>query len=361
MQACTAIALSGGIDSLVAAALLRDRGCRLIALHFLSGYEAGGGLCGTHGDDANFAALENRARRSILPLADQLDIPLHIIDLRKEFQEQVVDYFVDTYGRGQTPNPCLVCNPAIKFTILLEKARIWGATHIASGHYATIEAADDGRMRLLAGIDKRKDQSYFLARLSQQQLASAVLPLGKLTKEQTRRIAHSKGLIPATTTESQDICFINEGTYNDFLARQPGFRSQPGSIEDMGGHVIGSHKGLHHYTVGQRRGINCPAAEPYYVVQIDQQRNCLRVGNKEDLLTDRCRVDHINWIAPAPQRPLQVMVRVRYRHKAVSALLSPIDTNRVEIRFDAPEPAVTPGQGAVFYQDDEVLGGGWIE
>ncbi|RJQ66049.1 MAG: tRNA 2-thiouridine(34) synthase MnmA, partial [Desulfobacteraceae bacterium] len=288
-------------------------------------------------------------------------IPLYIIDLREEFKSRVVNYFVDTYSQGKTPNPCLVCNPSIKFDILLERARTWGASEIASGHYARIQAGKEGRRRLLRGVDNRKDQSYFLSRLSQSQLASAVLPLGELTKDQTRRIARRKGLIPVSASESQDICFIKDGNYGDFLARQPGFASVPGPIEDMQGRTIGRHKGLYQYTIGQRRGINCPAAEPYYVVRIDRLRNCLCVGRKKDLMTPNCRVHSINWIDLPPKEAISVMTRVRYRHKAVASTLIPLGIDQAEIRFNTPESAVTPGQGAVFYQGDEVIGGGWIE
>lgn len=361
MQSFTAIALSGGIDSLVAAALLKGQGRRLIGLHFLSGYEAGTGPGGLGRPDPNFAAIEAHARRAMEPLTEQLDIPLYIIDLRAEFQSRVVDYFVETYARGKTPNPCLVCNPLIKFDILLKKARSLGASQFATGHYARIETAVDGRKRLLRGTDKKKEQSYFLARLAQWQLACTVLPLGAMSKEQTRQIAHRKGLIPASAQESQDVCFIRDGNYAEFLVQRSGVAPRPGPIEDVNGRVLGRHAGLHRFTIGQRRGINCPAAAPYYVVRIDRERNCLIVGGKDELSTRRCRVSHINWIAPPPNGPLSVMTRVRYRHKAVSSTLTPFDESNAEVVFDTPEAAVTPGQGAVFYIGDEVLGGGWIE
>lgn len=362
MQSCTAIALSGGIDSLVAAALLKEQGRHLIGLHFLHGFETGRSEQRKEaGDDPVFAAIERHARRTMQTLAEQLDIPVKVIDLRAEFKSRVVDYFVRTYSRGKTPNPCMVCNPAIKFDILFQKARALGAGEMASGHYARIKPGPNGRLRLLRGIDGRKDQSYFLSRLSQAQLACAVLPLGELTKEQTRRIARRKGLVPATTQESQDICFIKDGSYADFLMHQSGFAPAPGPIEDMQGKTVGRHRGLHHYTVGQRRGINCPAAEPYYVVRLDPDRNCLCVGTKKDLLAKSCRISHINWIDGAPEHPVPVMTRVRYRHKAVAATLIPTGAAEAEIRFDVPESAVTPGQGAVFYREDDVLGGGWIE
>lgn len=357
-----AVALSGGIDSLVAAALLKDQGHALIGLHFLNGYETGAAPARQDGHDPHFTAIEAHARRTMAPLAEQLGIPLYIIDLRQEFQSQVVDYFINAYSAGFTPNPCLVCNPIIKFDILLERARTLGATQMATGHYARITTTPDGqRLRLMQGVDTHKDQSYFLARLSQAQLATAVLPLGNLRKEQTRRIAHRKGLIPPTARESQDVCFIRDGHYADFLTRNAGDVPQPGPIEDMRGRVVGRHNGLHRFTIGQRRGINCPAAEPYYVVRLDRERNCLVVGSKQALLRRRCIVSRINWIAPVPQRPTKVGVRIRYRHQAVPATLSPIDAQQAEIAFDMPESAVTPGQGAVFYKADEVLGGGWIE
>jgi tRNA-uridine 2-sulfurtransferase len=361
MSSCTAIALSGGIDSLVAAALLKEQGRHLIGLHFVHGLETGQAGCREAGPDPVYSAIENHARRTMQPLADQLGIPLYIIDLRVEFKRRVVDYFVETYSQGKTPNPCLVCNPSIKFELLLEKARAWGADSIATGHYARIVPAEDGRMRLLRGTDRRKDQSYFLSRLSQAQMATAVLPLGNQTKDQTRRIARRKGLIPANAAESQDVCFIKDGTYSDFLGRQPGFTSAPGPIVDLQGNVVGRHKGLHRFTIGQRRGINCPAQEPYYVVRIDHERNRLFVGGKKDLASPICRVDHINWIAPAPEHKISVMTRVRYRHKAVPSVLIPAGDRQAEIHFEVPEPAVTPGQGAVFYLGDEVIGGGWIQ
>jgi tRNA-specific 2-thiouridylase len=351
-----AIALSGGVDSAVAATLLKDQGHRVIALHFLTGYE-------TWPEKATGTPFE-KAHRLLSPLAAQLAIPLHIIDLSREFNHYVVRYFTETYQSGRTPNPCLVCNPAIKFDLLFRKGRELGAERFATGHYARIQRGSDGNRCLLRGLDRQKDQSYFLARLRQVQLANTFLPLGDLTKYQTRCIAQAKGLSAATSGESQDICFIKNASYANFLLNQQGFDSSPGPIEDIHGQQIGNHNGLHHFTIGQRRGINCPAAAPYYVVRIEAQRNCLVVGGKQDLLVDRCRVSHINWIsqaAPVPGVPLKLLTRVRYRHEAVPATITPVDAATADVLFDRPEPAVTPGQGAVFYQGEQVIGGGWIE
>ncbi len=362
MPALTAIALSGGIDSLVSAALLKDQGHQLIGLHFLSGFESfGQNELERPAAEPNFDTLAEQARSQLAPMVDQLDIPIHIVDLRTEFQREVVDYFTATYQAAKTPNPCLACNPSIKFGVLFEKARTWGADHMATGHYARIQQNPNGNQRLLRGIDPIKEQSYFLARLTQEQLARAILPLGELTKEQTRQIARQKGLQPVCSKESQDICFIPNGSYGDFLKKQPGFESLPGIIQDTHGQVIGRHKGLHLFTIGQRRGINCPAAEPYYVVSLDIMRNRLIVGFHKDLFFKHCQVTDINWISSEPQGPIKVMIRLRYRHTAVVAQLVPLEENTAEITFKEPQTAVTPGQGAVFYRNDEVLGGGWIQ
>jgi tRNA-uridine 2-sulfurtransferase len=361
MQQRVAIALSGGIDSLVAAALLKEQGHQVIGLHFITGYEYGFQHLAAHSNsNRDPAGIENRTRRLLAPMVAPLDIPIHIIDLRMEFQSRVVDYFVVTYQQGRTPNPCLVCNPSIKFDILFRKARALGAERIATGHYARLERDGQNRMHPLRGVDPLKEQSYFLARLSQDQLHRAVLPLGGFTKDQTRQVARRKGLHPASVQESQDICFIKEGSYGDFLRQQPGFVSSPGVIEDLNGRPIGRHNGLHRFTVGQRRGINCPAAEPYYVIALDTARNVLVVGGKRDLRTRFCRVEQINWITEPPEASTEVHVRLRYRHTAVPGILVPENASRAHITFHEPQSAVTPGQGAVFYQADEVLGGGWI-
>ena len=356
MPGCTAIALSGGIDSLAAAALLKDQGHRIIALHFLTGFEKS-----AVNEPGGQEGPEERMRRKLAPLTDSLDIPLYIIDLRREFKSLVVDYFVSTYAIGRTPNPCLICNPMIKFDILLSRAAEWGADRIATGHYARIADAGRGDKRLLRGIDPVKDQSYFLARLRREQMEKAVLPLGGMTKRQTRGIARDKGLHPAVAEESQDVCFIRDSSYAEFLSNQSGFHFRPGPIEDVSGRIIGRHQGLHRYTVGQRRGINCPAARPFYVVRLEPDRNCLVVGGKEDLLASECRVTQVNWITALPREPFKAQVQVRYRHQAVPATIIPRPEACAKVVFDAPEEAITPGQGAVFYNGDEVLGSGWIQ
>lgn len=447
MNGAIAIALSGGIDSLVAAALLKEAGHRVIGVHFLTGYEnrsnetrwppnKPAGDSTDPSDPLTYSVENSLTNSSIDPiddmvadpladpladpcdaalpglvavpkanalgkaapnpaaapqpdamadpapgsvaglgagspdgqaadlaagLADQLGIAVHVIDLSAAFEHHVIDYFTEAYRAGRTPNPCLVCNPTIKFDALAQSAMALGADRMATGHYARIFPGAGGRMRLLRGVDPQKDQSYFLARLTQPQLRMARLPLGDCTKARTRQIAQQKGLVPIVSEESQDVCFIPNGSYGDFLVNRPGFTPRPGPIVNLSGEVIGRHEGLHRFTIGQRRGINIPAAAPYYVVRLDAADNRLVVGQKADLLTARFRAAQINWIAPPPGEALAVQVRIRYRHAAVPATLHPLDDASVEIAFDTPQEAVTPGQGAVFYNGDEVLGGGWIQ
>lgn len=348
-----AVALSGGVDSLMAARLLVESGVRVTGLHFSTGFSP---------VPPDFAPLLKRLVVSGMSPASAITV--HVIDLSDGFRRHVVDYFIESYRAGRTPNPCLRCNPAIKFGLLLDAARSLGADHLATGHYARVlHDRESGRWRLFRGADRRKDQSYFLAFLSQAQLAAARFPLGERTKDEVRRMAGERGLAPLETEESQDVCFIRGG-YAEFLAGN-GVAPHPGPIEDIGGRTIGMHQGLHRFTVGQRKGINVPASEPYYVIRLDVARNCLVVGFKDSVYAESCRVSGMNWIAAAPSGPFRASVRLRYRHEPVPAEVIPCPSGAgfgwVLGRFDEPQKAVTPGQGAVFYDGDEVLGGGWIE
>lgn len=361
MKPTAAIAISGGIDSLVAAHLLRQAGHPIIGLHFVTGFEA---WMPPSGETPSTAALVTMAKERMGPIEAQLQAPLEVVDLRQSFQDRVVDYFTRAYAAGLTPNPCLVCNPAIKFGRLLAHARSLGAAVLATGHYARIVPDTRGNPQLYRGLDATKDQSYFLARLTPDQLSRAHFPLGALTKADTRRMAAEAGLQPLAEKESQDICFIHDGAYSDFLSSQPGFCATPGPVVDTAGRRLGTHQGLHRHTVGQRRGLGIPGPAPYYVVRLEPQTNRLVVGTKEKLYRRRCRVEGINWVAPPATeplaKPLAVAVRIRYRHQAVPARLMPTENRGAEILFAEPQAAVTPGQGAVFYDGDRVLGGGWI-
>ncbi|OQY08500.1 MAG: tRNA 2-thiouridine(34) synthase MnmA [Desulfobacteraceae bacterium 4572_123] len=366
MKHLTAVALSGGIDSLVAAGLLQKQNHRIIGLHFITGYETDtdctrAGVPLPAGTIESFEYFKTSALKKLAPIADRLDIKIDIVDCRKQFQSTVVDYFITTYRNGKTPNPCLFCNPNIKFGMLLEAAMERGASRLATGHYALIKKDSMGRFHLYKGVDPLKEQSYFLAMLSQEQLARACFPLGGMLKTDVVKLARKNKLLPADKDESQDICFIKSKKYGAFLDNRPEFKPRPGLIEDTMGTVLGRHKGLHLFTIGQRRGINCPSAEPYYVVRLDRQRNRLIVGRKKETLAKECYVENINWIDNRPKKPVEIQVRLRYRHKAVSAMLYRMTDNCAEIRFADLQEAVTPGQGAVFYKNDEVLGGGWIK
>ncbi|WP_319525840.1 tRNA 2-thiouridine(34) synthase MnmA [uncultured Desulfosarcina sp.] len=340
-----AIALSGGIDSLVAAYLLKKQAKEIFGFHFLTGFEK---PC-------------DPGPTQIQALFQPLDIPVQVVDLKAQFRKTVVDYFAAAYQNGETPNPCLVCNPTIKFGVLLQKAIQLGATHLATGHYARADMGASGRYRLLKGVDGGKDQSYFLARLTQDQLSRACFPLGTWTKDQVRALAEEKELAPVARSESQDVCFVRDSSYADFLVETAGMVPRPGEIVDTQGRRVGAHEGLHRYTIGQRRGINCPASRPYYVIRIDTRRNRLVVGFKEERYTSECRVRNINWIVDVSDGPLAVDTRIRYRHRAAASTVTPDEKGGATVRFDEPQSSVTPGQGAVFYRGEEVVGGGWIQ
>lgn len=337
-----AVALSGGIDSLVAAALLKRRFERVIGLYFETGFEAPG---------TTEAVVEH--------LQSVIDIDVHCIDLREPFRYRVVDPFLQTYQLGKTPNPCLICNAEIKYGVLLSEARKRGAPVLATGHYARIYRDDEGRVHLHKGRDSLKDQSYFLSRIPRDSLEQALFPLGNLTKEQVRGIAVRDGLAPFHRSESQDVCFIRGMHYGEFLVRQTGIVPERGQIVDTSGRVIGTHDGVWGFTIGQRRGLRCPASEPYYVLRLEPASNRVIVCGKSELSMRGCTVRDINWIEPPPRTPIEVQVKLRYRQAAIDAVLMPGDPAIVEFR--SPHPAVTPGQGAVFYEGDRVLGGGWIE
>ncbi len=310
MNPTIAVAVSGGVDSLVAAHLVKQTASKVVAVHFRTGFEA---------------EPPDRTRTRIQSIGEQLGLPLHVFDLSADFRRDVVDYFTATYLAGRS-----------------------------------VRQDPSGRFRLFKGRDARKDQSYFLARLTQAQLARARFPLAALSKDAVREIAAAEGFIPVNPEESQDVCFIRTGAYPQFIAELTGRPAEAGLIETTDGHIVGRHPGLHAFTVGQRRGINCPAAEPYYVVRLDRERNRLVVGHRSEILAAECRVVQINWVAPPPVAALRVHARVRYRTPETPATVVPIDTDSAWLRFDAPQPAVTPGQAAVFYDGSEVLGGGFI-
>jgi len=367
MSAPTAIALSGGVDSLFAAYLLKKAGTAVVGLHFLNGFEPYYIPSSTDIDSQHPILIRDpvksgykRLHADLQRMVADLDIPLFIFDCAAPFRSLVIDYFQSAYQSGETPNPCMVCNRHIKFGILLSAAQGLGAPHLATGHYVRTYTTPDGRVHLLKGADPSKDQAYFLARLRQDQLAAARFPLGEMEKHQVIDQAARKGLHPMASKESQDVCFIRDQAYGYFLTDTLGFKPSPGDIEDLEGARLGRHQGLHLFTIGQRRGINCPSSEPYYVYDLDTDRNVLVVGRKADLASRHCKVYDINWINPPASSSSNMQTRVRYRSPAADARVTLTSPTSAEVAFAQPQSAITPGQGAVFYAGDEVLGGGWI-
>ncbi|MBW2265267.1 MAG: tRNA 2-thiouridine(34) synthase MnmA [Deltaproteobacteria bacterium] len=353
MKRTVAVALSGGLDSSVAAALLKGEDYRVIGLHFQTGYES---------STNNLASsVSNAGTSQARQVAKEIGIEFESIDCSKAFQQKVVNYFIDTYASGQTPSPCVVCNPSIKFGPVLKKARQLGASALATGHYARIKRGPDGRFRLLKGIDSSKDQSYFLSRLTQEHLSQAIFPLGNYTKKEARNIAKVSGLTSFTRKESQELCFVSSSNYKEFLSEHGKLSLNPGPIVNAKDEVLGQHQGLYAYTIGQRRGIGIPGAEPYYVVGLDITGNRLIIGTKSESESRECTVTNINWIGTeSPEKPISAQTRIRYRHREAESIITPLDHYTAKVTFSKAQQAITPGQAAVFYQEERVLGGGWI-
>lgn len=334
-----AVAMSGGVDSSVAAAILKNRGYKVFGITMqLDG-----------GDDRLKAAAE---------IARRLKIPHYVFDLRRPFRQKVIEPFCTEYERGRTPNPCVECNRSIKFGLLLEKAINLGADYLVTGHYARIQPGNDG-YHLLKGIDPGKDQSYFLYTLEQKQLPHILMPLGEIYKNQARRIAREMGLADIVLKESRDICFIPTEGIDYFISRNA--RSRPGDIIDTDGKVLGRHAGLPHYTIGQRHGMAVSSNKRLYVIGLEAETNRVVVGSLGQLNRDRMMVKNLSWVSgKAPPGEIEVAVRVRYRAPAAPARLL-ICGDAAEVIFSEPQRAIAPGQSAVFYSGEEVLGGGIIE
>ena len=352
------VAMSGGVDSSVAAALLADQGHDVIGLSMQLYDQAGGEA--SFGSCCSLDDLHD-ARR----VAAALDIPHYIVNFERQFHEHVVSNFVREYTAGRTPLPCAHCNSDLKFATLLERAQGLGADAVATGHYARVERdAASGRYSLRRGADAAKDQSYFLFSLTQQQLACAVFPVGDRPKHSVRDYARQRQLPVANKPDSQEICFIPDHDYAAFLDRQASGTSRGGAIVDEHGHVLGGHQGIHRFTVGQRKGLGLSATTtgaPMYVLALRPSERQVVVGPKAALERTMLRASGVNWIIDRPSSPIRAAAQIRHRHQPAPAAIQSIDDGRAEIVFDAPQIAITPGQAVVFYDEDLVVGGGWIE
>jgi tRNA-specific 2-thiouridylase len=348
------VALSGGVDSAVAAALLVEQGYEVIGVMLQLWAEGGP-------DDARTnACCTPEAMCRARCVADRLDIPFYLMDAEAPFKAQVVDYLVAEYAAGRTPNPCVPCNRTIRFGLLLNRALALEAEFLATGHYARLHHVEGG-YQLLRGRDPHKDQSYFLHVLNQEQLAHVLFPVGELTKAEVRAIARQRGLPVAEQPESQDICFLADGDYRRFLALQVPHLFRPGPIRDTAGRVLGQHHGLPAYTIGQRKGLGVTAAEPLYVLAIEPAENALVVGLAKELGQDECRVEAMHYVSgKTPTAAFRATAKIRYRARAAAVTVTPLPHGAAHVRFVSPQRDITPGQFLVLYDGDIVLGGGVI-
>lgn len=356
MSKTVVVAMSGGVDSSVAAALLVEQGYNVIGMMMRLWSEETVG-----GRQFNRCCTPDQMSDARW-IADKLGIPFYVLDTKDVFRSTVVEYFIDQHRQGFTPNPCIECNRQIRFDWLQQNALALDADYLATGHYARIEQVDDGSYRLLRSIDDNKDQSYVLSVMGQDQLAHAMFPVGGYTKPEVRDLAAKFGLPTASKHDSQDLCFLGDGDYRRFLRDHAPDVVQVGPIVRKNGDIIGEHSGLVNYTIGQRKGLGLNSTEPLYVIGMNPHRNALVVGTKDELGRSELTAGRVNWVSgSAPDEPFRAAVKIRYKAGAKPALIEPLGADRFRATFDDPLRDIAPGQGAVIYDGDVVLGGGIIE
>lgn len=356
MKGLVVVAMSGGVDSAVAAALLKEEGYEVHGVTMKL-------FCYSRTAPTEKACCSMAAIHEARATADRLDIEHSVLDLEEQFEAQVIGPFVAAYQEGRTPNPCVNCNSFIKFGTLLEKARRLGAGWVATGHYARMHHTPEGP-ELWRGVDLEKDQSYALWGLNRERLAQVLMPVGAFTKDEIRAVARRSALPVADKPESMDICFTEGGHYADYLLDRLGAfpQAEPGRMVDTAGRVVGEHAGVMRYTVGQRKGLGLARPEPTYVVAIDAATNTLTVGDASALLQRSFRASRLNFVSmPWPAEPFEALVRVRHRGRRLAGRVTPFADGTARIDLEAPERAITPGQSAVFYDGDRLLGGGIID
>lgn len=351
------VGMSGGVDSSTAAYLLKQQGYEVIGVTMQIWQDETQACQAENGGCCGWSAVED-ARR----VAEVLDIPYYVMNFKSEFKTNVIDYFVEEYLQGHTPNPCIACNRYVKWEALLRRSLEIGADAIATGHYARIERLANGRLAIANSVTAAKDQTYALYNLTQEQLARTLLPVGAYTKDEIRRIAAEAGLPVAQKPDSQEICFVPDDDYAGFIEHEAGARVPgPGNFVTRDGTVLGRHKGITHYTVGQRRGLELPMGRRVFVTELRPETNEVVIGDNSDVFTNTVRCDRLNWMAiPELTEPRRVLAKIRYSHNGEYGIIAKQDDGTVLCRFEKPVRAATPGQAVVFYEDGHVLGGGTI-
>ncbi len=356
MAKTVCIGMSGGVDSSVAAYLLKKQGYNVIGVTMQIWQDEDSAEISENGGCCGLSAVDD-ARR----VANKLDIPYYVMNFKQEFKKHVIDYFIDEYKNGRTPNPCIVCNRYVKWEALLHRCMGIGGDLIATGHYARVIQLPNGRYTLKVAKGVIKDQTYALYNLTQEQLSKTLMPVGDYTKDEIRAIAEEIGLSVANKPDSQDICFVPDGDYAGYLEREAGIKSVPGNFIDTNGNVLGRHKGIIHYTIGQRKRLGLAMGHPVFVADILPETNEVVIGENADIFQDRLMADRVNFMSVEKlEEPMSVTAKIRYSHKGAPCTISMLDDKHVAAVFDEPVRAVTKGQAVVFYKDDYIVGGGVI-